>query len=395
MVVKERSLVLLMISALLLAVVALAAVPNAPTQVCVNSVCTTVAATTSAKAVKWHPGHYMLSNETDRSASGEIANKRNEQSLVVSAGANVVGWAGNYTWDILEPTQGNYDFSHIDADIAALSGKRIIIQIQSYYDPSNHIPSYILGNSAYGASPTAGQYGWWYGGGTGGTSIIAAKWRAAVMNRWIALVQALGAHYDGNPLVEAIVDADDTDWSLQPGSDYSVAGLRTQLDALGVAGVAALPTTNFTINQSFVEEGSAQDSANLLQDCYARRVAFGGPDILGSSFMSSNPTYYWGQGAYMGIEGTTPGTDYRGKMAAIHDIQSPELTGGLGLYTSQDIFNWANGNIHVDHMLWNYLGGTGNGNWTGGSNSVLAMINANSVTHTACPAAYTSGCNTN
>jgi len=375
-----------------------AAVPNAPPQLCVNNICSAAPTLTppvsaTQTQVKWHPGHYMLSNEADRSADGQTASKRYEQGLVVAAGPNVVGWAGVYTWDILEPTKGNYDFSHIDADIAALSGKRIIIGIVTGYSPSNHLPPYILNDASYGPSPNAGQYGFWtiYSG----AGVIGAKWRSSVNSRWIALIKALGARYDSNPLVEAIVDHDETAWNLDGGSDYSIAGFRAQWDALGTAAAAALPTTNFVQQHNWVQGGSIQDSADFTQDAYTRRVAFGGPDIFGYSTAHSNPAYVWSQGAFMGGAGTTPGTDYRGKMAAIHDVQSPELTGGLGTYTPQDIFNFADGDLHVDHILWNYVGGTGPGNWNGGANSVLALINAHPVTHKGCPAAYTSGCRTN
>jgi hypothetical protein len=335
----------------------------------------------------------MLSNEVDRSPSGETPSKRWEQSVVVAAGPKVLGWAGNYLWDVLEPTQGNYDFSHIDADIAALGGKRIIIGISTGYSPSNHLPSYIVNSPAYGPSPNAGQYGYWtiYKG----EGVIGAKWRAAVNNRWIALIQALGARYDGNPLVEAIIDRDETAWNLDAGSDFTLSGYRAQWDALGSAAVAALPSTNFVQQQNWVQSGSIQDSANFMQDAFARRVGFGGPDIFGYSSEHAQPNYIWSQGVRMGTAGTTPGTDYRGKMPMIHDIQSPELIGPWGPFTPKDIFDFADGDLQASHMLWNYLSGTGPGNWSGGANEVLAMINANPVSHTACPTAYTAGCKTN
>jgi hypothetical protein len=377
---------------LLLSVAAAAAVPNPPAKICVDAVCAVgPTSASSSSQMKWHPGHYMGSAEVTRSFGNETASKRIEQSLVNAEG-KISGWLGRYTWDILEPTQGKYDFSQIDTDIAALGpGKRMMISVGTGYIPSLHLPQYIVTDPTYGPSPVAGQYGYWTIFNGAGNQ--AATWRPAVMTRLIALYQALGARYDSNPRVEAIVDADETGMSLDSGSDYSASAFKAQYGALETALVAAWPMSNRVIEVNYVHD-TIQDAADMVQTAYLNKVSMGGPDIFGYSFSNTQPNYIWGQGVFIGSSGTSPGTDYRGKMPILHEIQSPELTGGLGLYTAADIYQEADANLQVSHMVWTYVGGTGVGNWTGGSNSVLDTINANPVTHTACPALYGGRCNT-
>lgn len=339
----------------------------------------------------------MLSYEQDRSATGQIANKRIEQSTCASSGANVKGWAGRYTWALLEPAQGSYDFSHIDADLAALGGSctRIIIQVASGGSASA-IPNYICTGSpsTYGPTNVSGctAGAWTMYSGVDATSAI---WRPAVMARWAALFAALGAHYDGNANVEAISVDDESVQSanLDPGSDYTLAAQQAQWSTLETTAVAAMPHTSFILQINFVQP-NVQATANVLQTAYSNRVAFGGPDIYGYSYCGNSPATNcdWGGGVYSASAGTTPGTDYRGQMPGIHAIQGPDLAS----YTPADIFQEADSVYQVNHMLWNYISGTGMGNWTGGSNSVLGTINSNPVSHTACPTAYASmGCNTN
>jgi hypothetical protein len=358
-------------------------------------------ATTQASggSIKWHPGHYMLSFEIDRSASGQIAAKRTEQTAMLASGANVLGWAGRYQWQLLDIGDGadhggyglGYDFSHIDADIAACGGKRIIIQVGSgYYGSTQPVPSYILNDSTMGASPVGGQYGYWtLSGATGKT---AAIWRANVMARWQALFVALGNYYNGNALVEAISVDDESvqGQNLDGGSDYSWAAQYAQWNLLEIGAVAAMPTTSFIMHINYAQ--TLQATADMLQTAYANRVAFGGPDVYGQSVSNpfNNGGFYdiWGIDVFQNIPGagTSPGTDYRGKMANMHAIQSPELN-GFWATTPTDIALQCN-QIYVSHAFWNYISGTGTGNWTGGANSVLAAINANPLTHTTYPSSY-------
>src|SRR5258706_14402482 len=65
------------------------------------------AATPSAAAVKWHPGHYAIVQ------FGEIDERHLYQSFR--------GVQKTYSWRTLEPEKGRYDFSAIRTDLAFLT----------------------------------------------------------------------------------------------------------------------------------------------------------------------------------------------------------------------------------------------------------------------------------
>lgn len=351
-------------------------------------------ATTSSAGhiVKWHPGHYGRSNTYAYKANLNLATRQAEAVVCIAAGSNVLGWEFNYGMDLLYPNDGidrgfgvGFDFSAILTDIANLGGKRIIPCIFPQIFSGN-MPAWIVSNPIYGPSQNPGSYGYW--DNVPLTLPNLALWRPLVMAAYIKLFQALGAYFNSHPLVEGIRDGNDTgSMNLASGSDFTVAGYRTQYQNLETAAVAAMPNTSFGTAMSFMQSGGIQDCANFLEDGYQRRMDFGGPDSLGYSFMHLNPTYYQFQAVYGGFGGTSPGTDYRGKMGCTHDVQGPELDGS-GLtgspYTPLDIYNWIEGVIGANRICWQYLSGSGTGNWS----TVLAMINLNPVTHTAYPTSY-------
>ena len=282
-----------------------------------------------------------------------------------------------------------YDFSHIDGDIAALSGKKIHIRVGvGYYGSTQPVPNYIIIDSKYGPSPVGGQYGYW-DLNQGQTGFTGAIWRQAYMTKWIAMFQALGYYYDGNALVVSIGSQDESAQAanLTAGSDYNEATQQSLWAQLEVGAVAAMPHTNFCMQCNY-NNGGIQQSANMMATMYANRTAFDGPDIYGLSVsLPYTPGGFydvWGIDIFMNIASTTPNFDYRGKMACIHEIQAPELVGAWAT-TPQDIFNMADQQIHANMLIWNYISGTGQGSWSG---QVLPVINANPITHTAYPTGY-------
>jgi hypothetical protein len=124
-------------------------------------------------------------------------------------GAQVV-----YSWKALEPSEGAYDFSAIERDLATTDalGKKLFIQIQDRFFEvkARNIPAY-LQTEKYGGGLVAqidnageGQpvgYGW-----------VALQWNAALHARYQALLAALGKAFDGRifgiNLPETAIDID-------------------------------------------------------------------------------------------------------------------------------------------------------------------------------------------
>src|SRR5271166_571796 len=202
--------------------------PVPPSQVCVNGVCVGsnspgpgpgpgpgAGSPRSAHVIKWNPGHYM--------ASGGVVSPgmtiANSPFLIWELGAlnnrnAIIGYRMLIDWAAIEPTEGNYDFSQITAVENYLKTQLnvpkhlVLVVLPGYFGNKtcngDVVPNYILNNSAYGKSPNTGSYGWWGGTGNGNTC-SAAIWRSNVMDRWIALHQALGKAFDSDPFFETIM----------------------------------------------------------------------------------------------------------------------------------------------------------------------------------------------
>ena|ERR1022692_4302598 len=177
-------------------------VPDPPSSVCINNNCTTTS--TAGTGIKWHPGHYMASNQLTLPGNGKLPAKQVEQALLASSPGSALGWEGIYIWKTMEDgTAGSYDFSTLIADYNAVTGwngsahvkpRRFMIMVMgedfNHTDPTISLPTYITANSAYGAGSDGSHYGQWTLGTYGST---AAIWRPAVMARIQALFAAMAS----------------------------------------------------------------------------------------------------------------------------------------------------------------------------------------------------------
>jgi hypothetical protein len=329
----------------------------------------------------------------------------------------ILGYRAWFTWGALEPTQGNYDFSVVDAILARLSTaynkpKRLVIGLWIYgqnalgQNNGATIPLYIQQNAAYGASPVAGAYGWWGKNSNGAsTGLYAPKlYNAAVMDRFIALVQALGKHLDSNPYVEALVVQEDASIAEAasgfgaPDPSYSDGAWLTQLQRLLTAATAAFPTTSVVEQNSYFDRPA---SAIALEQWMAtNRIAAGSADSAGQSSISSHGTTILSDGmqTYLGVDASGGTVDLRPKMTAMMEVQSPDMIGPYftssgGPWTPTDFIQAMNQTYFASHVFWTHLFGTEvfNGiavpavdKWS----NLAATCAANPLTHTAYPANY-------
>jgi len=381
--------------------------PLPPPQLCISGnssgqTCAQTAAPRATGAIKWHPGHYMASNGIHK--PGMATNTFQFELDAAGAVPEVQGWRGIYNWAALETDKGKYDFSVIDAELAMLktkysTPKRIGLLISTAAwgkttPGTTVLPQYLLNDPANGKGTDGVHYGYW----STGSSLNAAVWRPAVMDRFIALIQALGAHFNNEPNFEVLTLPETSGAVTTTAPDFSDAALLTQLKRLVTAAVAAFPNTNVTIQNNWM--GSIPDTGELVRWTLQAGAGQNGPDIWGKTAVDKygDKAMSWGQECVLGINpaaGCT--TDLRGQIPVIHDIEEPEMDGiefkGLGApYTPLDLYNNADGNLHASHIFWTYLGGSGPGNWK----SVVAFISQTPITHPACPGSYKAvGCNTN
>jgi len=175
---------------------------------------------------KWYPGFYVVAagdwHYTDGLGPAET------EPLIR-------GLARGYSWRVLEMSEGAYDVLGVHGDVvfAAGVGKRLVVVIQTYGTPRYPpVPDYVLGQN--------------YGGGVYRTRTgnpRAVLWNAQVRARLCALFRALGARYDSDPDIAAVVGPSLTlgqtipAINAQPGVEpFSatayLASVRAQMQAL-------------------------------------------------------------------------------------------------------------------------------------------------------------------
>jgi hypothetical protein len=387
--------------------------PNPPPQVCIDSKCVTTSPVASGPSghIKWNPGHYMASYGLVRGGGStsfvnwEMDDLNNQDAML--------GYRMAITWGALEPTQGSYDFSVIDAALARLKTqynkpKRLVIMIY-WYSQHPHfggdgstIPLYIQQDPKYGASPVAGSYGWWGMNGNGvSTGMYApAVYYPPVMDRFIAMVQALGKHLDADPNVEALFFQENATVSgaawAKGAKDphYSDAVWLQQTERLLTAATAAFPHTSVIMGNTYFAESGASAVA-LEQWMATNRIVAGTADTIGQSAIDKYGYSILSDGvaAYLGKQTTNGGTvDLRTKMTGMFDVESGDMTTTYydrigGPFTPQDLITALNQTFKASHAFWTRMVGSSTPSqiqWT----NLAAVCAANPLLRTAYPTNY-------
>ncbi|MBN1669636.1 MAG: sigma-70 family RNA polymerase sigma factor [Kiritimatiellae bacterium] len=179
---------------------------------------------------RWNPGYYAMPAGAVSSVKPADAGQTDPL---------IRGLFGRYAWRQLEPADGIYDFSQIEADlhhVAALR-KRLVAEIcvrGNSGGAGGCVPDWLRG-------PRFG--GGVYKGRASETADLPVFWNAAVQNRMRALIVALGRRFDAVPELEAVVApsillaADRGAVQAQPGVEpWTEAGalraVRVQIEAL-------------------------------------------------------------------------------------------------------------------------------------------------------------------
>ena len=364
-----------------------AAVPNPPKDLCIEGTKKCAAPAAKGSGVKWHPGHYVLGTQVDKLDTAGIRE--------IGPIDRVVGWEQLVSWAKIEPSRGKYDWSFIDAALAACeaNGKRLVIQVldRSFSGTSSgRLPSYLA------SEPGGG--GGWYVKPTGG--VMAKLWLPAIMDRLIALYQEMGKRYDSEPYFEGVFTAEsDPGFGTGP-SDYSPQAYVAQLYRLNSSLAGDFQHTNRWLSVNFVPTGQAAVAA-LIANAHDSRVGISGPDaITGSNPDNSD----WGTRTLKGMKWSggswvSGGKDYRGAIAIAHDVESPELGGKEGGFTVDQIYNQSYNFNGDSHLFWerkDYKVSKGANTDLMWSTDILPYLKkGNKPTRNACPTSYKEGCNPN
>lgn len=294
--------------------------------------------------VKWNPGHYArITGDTPSIAAIE------------SFGINHPGFTGvviRIPWKTLEPAKDQYDLSRIQyyLDYLAPMGKHLIIEFRernygaSATNNNDAVPDYMMGSIVKGS----GQNIW-----------LPNYGDPEVINRYVALLTAIGAAYDSHPNFEG----------FQSGEQaiYSAGGAPwfEQFVQLAVRGKAALPHTLFWApivsqmfqNADYTTPIFAAGCGEYLIDSPAREVP-GAPDGW-NRFAMNHPNEF--------------PLKANGEVAAWRDEDSDPANGGPAIY-----YNIAVNILKAHHVAWTNVIGSNSSHPTARPNwwqDVVAFLN--------------------
>jgi hypothetical protein len=398
-----------------------AAVPAPPTQLCVNNVCTSGTGGGTNGAIKWHPGHYTLSDTQPSFYGADFSSEIAQMAAVTASGGGppaMKGFKGMYSWYWTEPSEGVYNWSLIDNDLATLAALsaqygvdfKLIIEF-TLADTGAHAPPSVPQPTPYSSGSSGYRNGmvpdYIIRGISGlGTDIVLSRsmpeggyqaiwWRPAVNARYCALLAAAGARYDSNPHVEMIIPFQEVGIGMNIGmpSDYSSAAAVTGWNNISRTVATSWPQSVKIFNNNWYWTNSQlSDLLAISQYAVSQGFGFGGPDIL----YSPQQTETNGSMILRGAGGGYGTSDYRGKIPSAYEEQAD-----YGVWineTSAGVETYAYNTLESTHVMWGNHGTYGNSWGASGDNwsDVVAALQAqNFRIHSACPAEYVGGCNKN
>ena len=320
----------------------------------------TVTVEAVATAMKWYPGHYGLTQANDSQAT--------KFSLFDELGS---GWQGaqvRYFWGDIESSLGSYDWSAIRADRDRLQsrGKRLWVQILttkfgSFASIGNTIPTYMQ-------TPA-------YNGGAVITSdrVIAQLWNSAVMDRYVALMQAFAAEFDDDDWIAGVNGEETAVGSLTPLTPYGYTGtaMVTQLKRGLTAMRASFARTPLLVYANFFPNWSSAQIQDFFEHLEAEAVAVGGPD--------NNPDEgTTGKSYYTGAVGTQ---DYRGTLPAGFANQRESTRD----YPFADLYDYAVNTLQMNWMFTLRNTIDSNTSWA----SIKTFVDAHPTLVSTLPSVYT------
>lgn len=277
---------------------------------------------------------------------------REESFLATNA---IAGAQLKYTWRELEPQRGQYNFQPLREDLAFLKqhGKRLFVQLQdvSFDESINNVPEYLLDNPEFHGGvarkyriqnddeSTAVSDGW-----------VARRWDAAVRNRFIKLLQALGREFDGHlegiNLAETSVDFGDSGKLHPEGFTYEryVEGVKV----LMAAAREAFPRSHVIQYANFMPgEWLPWSDHGYLRSIYAHAekigAGVGGPDLLPHRKGQQNHSYPL-------IAGRSAHT-IAGVAVQWGNLDARNPATGLRV-TVSELARFAEQVLHLDYIFW-------------------------------------------
>lgn len=261
-----------------------------------------------------------------------------------------------YTWAELEPTEGNYDWTRLDAEVAQCIALGItlfaMVEVRKF-DGTNPAPAYLHAYSTL--SGGIGQIWRW------NLPVVAVRWKA--------LVTAAGARYNGVAAFAGIATQETSvGGAALVGTGYDAGLYLTALEAEHDAIVAATPDKPHLAFQNFMSDVTIAAGDKKI-DQYAAyiqkdKAILAGPDLVPSGTVNSR---CYGRAVAYHFGGTTAsGVLFSSTGPTGQSIQHSEWTGlvGPGPYpplTVAQLFNLGTGvtpgspfTQHCDYLFYDF-----------------------------------------
>lgn len=292
-------------------------------------------------AVKYHPGHYIA-----------FASGQNLAEIEAIAEEAIVGVNKRYTWAQLEPEKDKYDFSAIETDLAYLA--RLNKQLVLFLTDKTF--------SARDANPLP-EYARPYGivNKTGG--ITSPKWAPEIIDREVALCEALSKAFDAHPNFEGIAyqeSAPSVSYDKLREIGYTPERMRDGLIALLTRSSMAFPRSQVFWYQNFLPMNEAYLD-DVAEACVPYRVVMGGPDILPyRDALIKNYQLYKKYNGRLKLFCSAQNDSYRhhkddrsnnGK-EVYHKALKPIHPDGYA--TMEEIFRFGRDQLHLNYIFWSY-----------------------------------------
>jgi hypothetical protein len=275
---------------------------------------------------KFHPGHYTVLFMSDN-VSQKAMHDANRSGMT--------GIVKKYYWRDLEPTQGNYRFDRIQADLnwAQAYGMQVVIMI---VDKTFKLER---PNPAYLDSLTPRNR-------AGGYTVV--RWHPTVVARYKALVTAMGKRFDAHPNFEGIAVQETAlglDSPVLKAFGYTPEKYRdASIDSYGYA-LKVMPRSRVFWYQNYFVGNQGYIGA-IAAALGPKGLVMAGPDVLpdNKSLVSKSYPYF------------TQGRDKMHLGIQIEAIcyKHPHATSGYKskYWTPAELHAYARDKLHVDYLFW-------------------------------------------
>ena len=275
---------------------------------------------------KFHPGHYTVILPAHNSLQ-----KYSDDAIR----PGVVGIMKRFTWRELEPQRGVYDFSQIQTALnwAHAYGMQLVVMIDDKtFVLERPNPSYLDTLTPRNRS--------------GGYTML--RWDPTVVDRYKALVAALGASFDSNANFEGIAAQESSlglDSTALKTYGYTPEKYRDALIDMFTHALAVMPRSRVFWYQNFLV-GNNNYIGSVAAALGPKGLVMAGPDTLPDRDSLVDKSYpFFGQfkdKMHLGIQ--VEGACYR----ALHETSGYSTK----YWTMSELFQYARDTLHVNYMFW-------------------------------------------